>query len=91
LRQHRDNLWVVGGEAIRLVQMDSGLRRRSIEQVVLDLIGDNGGPLLSHGQSEAEQRSFDATCRKLFRLLTTPEISRGQADPWGAPLRGCGC
>jgi hypothetical protein len=28
------------------------------------------GPLLSHGQSDAEQRSFDATCRKLFRFLT---------------------
>lgn len=77
LRQHRDNIWVLGGEVIRRVQMDSGLRRRPAEQVVLDLIGDEGGPLLSHGQSEAEQRSFDATCRKLFRFLTAPEIRRG--------------
>ena len=76
LRQHRDNIWVLGGEVIRRVQMDSGLRRRPVEQVVLDLIGDDGGPLLSHGQSEAEQRSFDATCRKLFRYLTAPEISQ---------------
>ena len=65
-------------EVIRRVQMDSGLRRRPVEQVVLDLIGDDGGPLLSHGQSEAEQRSFDATCRKLFRYLTAPEISHGR-------------
>ena len=78
LRQHRDNIWVLGGEVIRRVQMDSGLRRRPVEQVVLDLIGDDGGPLLSHGQSEAEQRSFDATCRKLFRFLTAPEISHGR-------------
>jgi hypothetical protein len=78
LRQHRDNIWVLGGEVIRRVQMDSDLRRRPTEQVVLDLIGDDGGPLLSHGQSEAEQRSFDATCRKLFRFLTAPEISRRQ-------------
>jgi hypothetical protein len=76
LRQHRDNIWVLGGEVIRRVQMDSDLRRRPVEQVVLDLIGDDGGPLLSHGQSEAEQRSFDATCRKLFRFLTALEISR---------------
>jgi hypothetical protein len=67
LRQHRDNIWILGGEVIRRVQMASGLRRRSVEQVVLDFIGDDGGPLLSHGQSEDEQRSFDATCRKLFR------------------------
>lgn len=77
LGQHRDNIWVLGGEVIRRVQMDSGLRSRPAEQVVLDLIGDDGGPLLSHGQSEAEQRSFDATCRKLFRFLTAPEIRRG--------------
>jgi hypothetical protein len=76
LRQHRDNIWLLGGEVIRRVQMDGDLRRRPVEQVVLDLIGDDGGPLLSHGQSEAEQRAFDATCRKLFRFLTAPEISR---------------
>jgi hypothetical protein len=78
LRQHRDNIWILGGEVIRRVQIDSGLRRRPVEQVVLDRIGDDGGPLLSHGQSEAEQHSFDATCRKLFRFLTAPEISRRQ-------------
>jgi hypothetical protein len=76
LRLHRDNIWVLGGEVIRRLQMDRGLRRRPVEQVVLELIGDDGGPLLSHGQSEAEQRSFDATCRKLFRFLTAHEISR---------------
>jgi hypothetical protein len=78
LRQHRDNIWVLGGEVIRQLQMDSGLRRRPIEQLLFDLIGDDGGPLLSHGQSEAEQRSFDATCRKLFRCLTNRRISHGR-------------
>ena len=77
LRQHRDNIWVLGGEVIRQLQMDSGLRRLPIEQVVLSLIGDDGGPLLSHGQSEVEQRSLDATCRKLVRFLTDRRGSRG--------------
>ena len=76
LRRHRDNIWVLGGEVIRQLQIDSGLRRLPIEQVVLSLIGDDGGPLLSHGQAEAEQRSFDATCRKLFRCLTDRRVSR---------------
>jgi len=78
LRRHRDNIWVLGGEVIRRVQMDSGLRRRPVEQVVLDLIGDDGGPLLSHEESETEQRFFDATCRKLSRFLTGSEISRAR-------------
>src|SRR6516162_2015950 len=38
LRQHRDNIWVLGGEIIRQLQMYRALRRRPIEQVVLDLI-----------------------------------------------------
>ncbi len=76
LRRHRDNIWVLGGEIIRQLQMDSALRMRPILQVVLNSISNDGGPLLSHGQSETEQRSFDATCRKLFRFLTAPEIRR---------------
>jgi len=76
LYRHRDNIWVLGGEVIRQLQMDCGLRRRTIEQIVLNLIDDHGGPLLSHGQSEVEQRSFDATCRKLFRFLTNHRNSR---------------
>jgi hypothetical protein len=76
LRRHRDNMWVLGGEVIRRLQMDRGLRRRPIEQVILGLIGRDGGPLLSHGESEPEQRSFDASCRKLFHFLTDPAITR---------------
>jgi hypothetical protein len=40
LRLHRDNIWVLGGEVIRRLQMDSGLRRRPVQQVVLELIDD---------------------------------------------------
>ena len=79
LRQHRDNVWALGGEVISRLQMDSGLRRQPMEQVILDLVSDDGGPLLSHGQSEAAQRSFDATCRKLFRFMTDPAINHDRA------------
>ena len=36
LRQHRDNIWALGGEVISQLQMDNGLRRRPIQQVVLE-------------------------------------------------------
>lgn len=74
VRRHRDNIWALGGEVISRLQMDNGLRRRPIKQVILDLIGEDGGPLLSHGQSETEQRTFDATCRRLFRFIAGREI-----------------
>ena len=81
LRRHRDNIWVLGGEVIRRLQMDSALRRMPIEQIVLGLIEEEGGPLLSHRQSDDEQRSFDATCRRLFRFLTTQPTIGGRRGP----------
>jgi hypothetical protein len=81
LRRHRDNIWVLGGEVIRRWQMESGLRRTPVERIVLDLIGEDGGPLLSHRSSDAEQRSFDATCRRLFRFLTAAPTTDGHQDP----------
>ena len=56
-----------------------GQRPQPVEQVVGDLIDDEGGPLLSHGESEAEQRAFDATCRKFSRFLAAVESSRARA------------
>jgi len=88
LRRHRDNIWVLGGEVIRRLQMDSRLRRVPVEQVVLDLTGEDGGPLLSHHESEAEQRAFDATCRKLFRFLTEPRSAAATSSEPPAPLKG---
>lgn len=81
LRRHRDNIWVLGGEVIRRLQMDSALRRMPIEQIVLGLIEEEGGPLLSRRQSDDEQRSFDATCRRLFRFLTTEPTIGGHRGP----------
>ena len=75
-RRHRDNIWLLGGEVIRRMQIDNRLRERPIEEVILDLIEAEGGPLLSHRETETEQRSFDATCRKLFLFATGPETGR---------------
>lgn len=69
LRQHRDNLWLLGGEIIRDLHEKPRLRRQPMDQVVLQAVDDEGGPLISHGASEQQQRSFDATCRKLDRFL----------------------
>ena len=91
LRRHRDNIWVLGGEVIRRVQMDSGLRRRPVEQVVLDLIGDDGGPLLSHGESETEQRSFDASDPHgrgtIGRAVRCVAASNSSAPAWATGVK----
>ena len=67
--KHRDNLWLLGGQLIRDLHEAPRLRKRPIEEVVLTAFDDEGGPLISHGAGEDQQRSFDATCRKLYHFL----------------------
>ena len=69
LRKHRDNLWALGGEIISRLHETPTLRKQPMADVVFSALGDDGGPLLSHHQSEEEQRSFDSTCRKFWRFL----------------------
>jgi hypothetical protein len=51
LRKHRDNLWRLGGELIRALQEDARLRKQPIDTLVHTVVGNDGGPLLSHGDS----------------------------------------
>ena len=67
IRRHIDNLWLLGGEIIRDLNFDPTLRKVPADRLVAKVIHEDGGPLLYNG-SEEEQRSFDATCRKLHRF-----------------------
>jgi hypothetical protein len=61
-------MWALGGEFIRDLHSDSSLRKKPVEQILLQMI-EYGGPLLYHG-GEDQQRSFDSTCRKYRRFLS---------------------
>jgi hypothetical protein len=71
LRQHRDNLWLLGGALISNLHKSPRLRKRSIDQVIRQALDHEGGPLISHGAAaeQQQQRSFDATCRKFYLFL----------------------
>lgn len=68
IRRHVDNLWALGGEIIRDLHYDPSLRNRAAEWLLRNALHQHGGPLV-HNASEEEQRSLDATCRKLHRFL----------------------
>lgn len=70
LRRHRDYLWMLGGEIIRRRYDDPDLASMTIDDALLELVDEEGGPLLSSRASEPEQEAFDATCRKLYRFLS---------------------
>jgi hypothetical protein len=69
IQRHVDNLWVLGGEIIRDLNEDPSLRKVPAEQLIRNVIYEDGGPLIHNGW-EDEQRSFDSTCRKFYRFLT---------------------
>lgn len=69
LHRHRDNLWLLGGELIRRRYDDEGLKTMSIDDAIAQLLEEDGGPLIWPQITEAQQNSFDATCRKLFTYL----------------------
>jgi hypothetical protein len=69
IRQHVDNLWMLGGEIIRDLHYDPSRRKWTADRLLRDAVHQDGGPLVHNG-SEEQQRSFDSTCRKLYRFLT---------------------
>jgi hypothetical protein len=69
IRRHVGNLWMLGGEIIRDLNYAPSLRKKTPEQLLRHAVYDDGGPLIHNG-SEEDQRSLDATCRKLHRFLT---------------------
>jgi hypothetical protein len=72
IRQHVDNLWLLGREIIRDLNYDPSLRKVAAQQLIRNVVGVDGGPLIYNG-SEEEQRSLDSTCRKLHRFFSQPQ------------------
>ena len=68
LARHRDHLWMLGGEVIARRHDDAKLCKRPVEDVLFDLIEEEGGPLIWPNITESKQNAFDATCRKLYRF-----------------------
>lgn len=77
LHRHRDHLWLLGGELIRRRYDDPKLKKLPVAQAIAELIEEEGGPLILPRITEAEQNSFDATCRQLYKFLnSTPKPAR---------------
>jgi hypothetical protein len=69
LERHIDNLWLLGGELIRLINQDEDSRDMEPLELIMENIRLDGGPYCRHLQTENEIKSFDSTCRKLYKFL----------------------
>jgi len=68
MNRHMGNLFLMGGEIIRSISIDEEYGA-SPAMVLRDSVEEEGGPLCRHLHTEAEQRTYDATCRKLHKFL----------------------
>jgi len=69
VRRHLNNLWVIGGEIIRELNYEPNLRKVGPRQILLQTVAAGCAPSVRDA-TEDEQRSFDATARRLLRFLT---------------------
>jgi hypothetical protein len=76
IRRHMNHLWELGGVLIKRSRMDD-----PPEPIppLIEVVDDEGGPLLDGTESEDDQRGYDATCRKFYRFLS--------AGAGGSPAR----
>ncbi len=81
VKKHIDNLWLLGGELIRMVDMDPELRNKEALVLLRENIGTYGGPYCRHLDTDEEFKSFDSTCRKLFKFLQLTNHWRATSDP----------
>ncbi len=68
IKKHLTNLWLLGGELIRKVS-DEEEYDITPRTLLSDSIDSYGGPSCRHLHSETEEKSFDSTCKKLYKYM----------------------
>ena len=76
LARHRDHLQMLGGEIIRRRHDDPDLAKQPAQDLLFNLIEEDGGPLIWPRITESAQNAFDATCRKLYRFLNQQRMRK---------------
>jgi hypothetical protein len=69
LKRHVDSLWALGGEIITNINGDESLRKQPAMDLAINAIDEEGGPLLRNPLHPDDQKTFDCTCRKLYKFL----------------------
>ena len=68
IKKHLENLWLLGGEIIRTVSDEQEYNLPPLI-ILSESVDSYGGPPCRHLHSEAEENSFNSTCKKLHKHL----------------------
>jgi len=68
IRNHMNNLWLLGGEIIRAVSLDDDYMSPPIEKLRRS-VDRLGGPACRHLDSQRQEELYHATCKKLYKFM----------------------
>ena len=68
VKRHLTNLWLLGGAIIRDVSLNDEYDTPP-GKVLLDVVDPLGGLYHRHLHSIADEKSYDSTCKKLYKHL----------------------
>ena len=71
---HCYNLWHLGGEIIRNVNTFNQYKTNPYIKII-EAIGPDGGILCRHLETERDIKSYDSTCRKLYKYLANTRMA----------------
>ena len=75
VKRHISNIWLLGGEIIRgLYFEEDGFRDSPALELVLHSVDCGEAPTLPRYHSEDRQRTFDSSCKKLYKFLINIEL-----------------
>jgi len=72
IKRHADYLWILGGEIIREICNDDAYDDAYTlagKNLLLQYIGDEGGPYWQDAPSEQELIAYDSVCRLLYQWM----------------------
>lgn len=76
IKNHMENLWMLGSEIIRGVHFDEDQRKLLPNELLLEYVCEAGGPYVHHWDpndktEKTKITSYDSTCRNLYNFIST--------------------
>jgi hypothetical protein len=87
IQKHVDNIWALGGEIIRDVNQIPSLRKKPVEKILLDVIDEEGGPLV-YGGDQRSSRTLSIPPVGSSADSSRNRLAEAAISPTNFPRRG---
>jgi hypothetical protein len=82
IQNHVDNMWLLGGEIIREVNENPSLRKATAEQLVRNVIHEEGGPLIRSSLAQRMKCLFIGVLNEAYMPTQTVAVRVKAKQRW---------